>query len=66
MTNYCNLFQKKFVISQNRLNNLQKIKNIICKNSLFCSELGATISLRTTSMTLLGRVIMEQGMIMDH
>nr|DAG25805.1 MAG TPA: hypothetical protein [Bacteriophage sp.] len=48
--NYCNLFQKKFAISQNRLSNLQKIKNIICKNSLFYLELGVIISLRTTSM----------------
>jgi hypothetical protein len=54
MTNYCNLFQRKFVISQNRLNNLQKTKNIIYKNSLFCSELGVIISLKMTSMIHLG------------
>ena len=50
MINYCNLFQKKFVISQNRLNNLQKTKNIICKNSLFYLELGATTNSLMTSM----------------
>jgi hypothetical protein len=66
MTNYCNLFQRKFVISQNRLNNLQKTKNIIYKNSLFYLELGAIISFVMTSMTLLGGVIMVHGMIMDH
>jgi hypothetical protein len=66
MTNYCNLFQRKFVISQNRLNNLQKTKNIIYKNSLFYLELGAIISFVMTSMTLLGGVLMVHGMIMDH
>jgi hypothetical protein len=66
MTNYYNLFQRKFVISQNRLNNLQKTKNIIYKNSLFYLELGAIISFVMTSMTLLGGVIMVHGMIMDH
>nr|DAF11457.1 MAG TPA: hypothetical protein [Caudoviricetes sp.] len=50
MTNYYNLFQRKFVINQNRLNNLQKIKSIICKNSPFYLEPGVIINSLTISM----------------
>jgi hypothetical protein len=62
MTNYCNLFQRKFVINQNSLNNLQKTKNIICKNSLFYLEQEVTINLMTTSMILLRMDIEIQSM----